>query len=124
MLVDTNLFIDFLRGNSKAKEFFQNKSGLSTSVLVVMEIIAGLPKKASIKKLERFLESAKIRVYPVTEEISEDGYRLYCQHFHKANISIPDAFIAATALVAGEDLATLNIKHFRGVKGIKTFRPW
>ncbi|MBU1110285.1 type II toxin-antitoxin system VapC family toxin [Patescibacteria group bacterium] len=124
MLVDTNLFIDFLKGNPKAKDFFQNKTELVTSVLVVMEIIAGLPKKRDIPKLEKFLESAEVKIMPVTQEISDQAYMLYGKYFHKSRLGIPDAFIAATALVLGQDLATLNIKHFKDIKEISTIRPY
>ena len=35
-----------------------------------------------------------------------------------------DSVIAATALARGLVLATRNIRHFQGVRGLKIFNPW
>lgn len=124
MLVDTNIFIDYLKGEARVKKFFSEEANLTTSIIVVMEVIVGLPKKADIKKLEKFLSSANIKVYQLDNNVSKQSYEFFCQHFHSSNISIPDAIIAATTFVNNEELATLNIKHYRHIKDIKVTKPY
>src|SRR3972149_9844140 len=104
MLVDTSIFIDFFRGNSASKAFFEKKRNLSTSVLCVMEVIAGFPKLSDREKFEDFLTKAGIKFYYVNDLISKKGFELFKIYHHKAGISIPDALIAATAIIYKDDL--------------------
>lgn len=66
MIIDTNVFVDFLRGEEKARAFFETTRGLQTSVICVMELLAGLPKISHIKTLEKTLDSMQVRILPIT----------------------------------------------------------
>ncbi|OGK08691.1 hypothetical protein A2767_01320 [Candidatus Roizmanbacteria bacterium RIFCSPHIGHO2_01_FULL_35_10] len=124
MLVDTSIFIDFFRGNGKAKNFFEKKRNYSTSVLCVMEVIAGFPKLSDREKFEDFLTKAGIKFYYVNDLISKRGFELFKVYHLKAGISIPDALIAATAMIYRDVLVTLNIKHFRSIKDLSLMKPY
>ena len=41
----------------------------------------------------------------------------------KNRIKLPDAVIAATCLINGLDILTLNTKDFEGIEGLKVFLP-
>lgn len=123
-LVDTNIFIDFLKGKKEAQVFFEGERNLSTSVVVVMEIIIGLPNEKEINLFEKFLYKSKTTIYPFTADISEKAYLLFRQHQKSHGINIPDAFIAATALVQKQSLVTRNIKHFQMVKNLTVLKPY
>lgn len=124
MLIDTNIFIDFLKGSSSAKRFFTEKKNLTTSVLVIMEIIAGLPKKNDVKKLATFLESSQIKVYQINEAVSIKAYQIFTDYRWITGISIADSLIAATALVDRKTLVTLNTKHFAKIKELDLIKPY
>ncbi len=124
MIVDSNIFIDFLKDRSSARKFFETTSGLSTSIVVVMELIVGLDKKSRVADLERFLDSAEITVYPLTQDISHYAYRLLSDYHHPSGIGIADALIAGTAQVYGQQLATLNEKHFKDIQELSVVNPY
>jgi predicted nucleic acid-binding protein len=57
MLVDSTIFIHYLRGKKQAREFLTNPpETLSTSVIVVMEIVAGLKKRDLTDSFFAFLQ--------------------------------------------------------------------
>lgn len=89
-----------------------------------MEVIVGLPKQSDIKAFEKFIRSTKIHIHPVTEQVSDHAYQLLTRYYHATRIGIADAFISATANVHGEELTTLNIKHYRAVKEISVIKPY
>ena len=124
MLVDTNIFIDFLKGNLYAKKFIEEEENLSASILTVMEVVAGLPKKNQIKSFEKFLDKAKIKVLQINETISLKAYSIFTKFHHQTSTNIPDALIAATALVYHEKLTTLNTKHFLKIADLTVIKPY
>lgn len=124
MLLDTNIFIDFLKGNLHAKTFFEKEQPIATSIICVMEIIIGLSAKKDVKAFENFLQSALIHVYLLNERISKKAYELFIDYHKSRGIGIADVFIAATAIVNSEKLATLNLKHFSGIKDVSALKPY
>lgn len=52
---------------------------------------------------------------PVTRPIAERAGRLR----RASDILLPDALIAATALVTNRSLATRNTRHFSGIRGLR-----
>ena len=123
-LLDTNIFIDFLKGKEEARIFFETSKYLSTSVIVVMELIAGFSNQNEVKLFEQFLHKSRIKIYPLTTGVSEKAYLLFRQYYKSHGISIPDTLIAATALLQRRKLVTRNMKHFQMIKDIKVFNPY
>jgi tRNA(fMet)-specific endonuclease VapC len=126
MLIDTSIFIDFMKGSSSAINFLVANSELTTSQLVVMELIRGGndKRKISIKNVEKMLDSLNVRIHPVEIKISDLSYKIFKDLYHKQGIGIADAFIAATALVNNEIFVTSNTKHFKNIKGLKVQKPY
>lgn len=124
MLVDTNIFVDFLKGNLNAKKFIEGEKNLSTSILTLMEVVAGLPKKNQIKSFEKFLNDAQIKVLQINETISSKAYSIFTQFHYQINMNTPDALIAATAIVYHEKLITLNTKHFLKITDLTVIKPY
>lgn len=124
MIIDTNIFIDFFKGNTEAKSFLADDIEMSTSQIVLMEIITGFKKKNEIKKLEKFLKNAKIAVLPISSDISNLASDLFSKYFHSTSLGIPDAFIAATSILTKQPLATLNLKHFNKIKELTAVKPY
>jgi len=120
MLLDTTIFIDFLKGKKKIKEFLEKEKNLFTSVVVLMEILAGLKGKKQAKSFEKFLAESLITVYHINKQISSLALDLFKDYFYSSNLGIADSIIAATAIVYKEKLVTANIKHFKPVKNLKT----
>ncbi|MCP9291531.1 type II toxin-antitoxin system VapC family toxin [Gracilimonas sediminicola] len=110
MIVDTNIFIDFLKGNKDAVHFIQKNQPVSTSVVVVSELYSGVKTKAEMNELSSFLSF--VNKIDVTEGIARKAGFLRRKYHKSHGIKIPDAIIAATAEQQGVPIATLDKKHF------------
>ena len=111
MLFDTNILIEYLRGERQAIEFFEAQNRRpSISVGSVLELYAGFKNRREELEAEGLLREA--RVLAVTRDIAKRAgvfARLYEPSHGLDDI---DAIIAATAEHHGLALATLNVKHF------------
>ena len=123
LLVDTSVIIDFLRREDKDKSILfalaQDKYQLYMSIVTHTELYAGKSvweSKEATKDLEAMFSG--IEILPLQEEISKKAGEIKA----RLKINLLDAIIAATALFSGLDLATLNIKGFKKVDGIKLFK--
>lgn len=107
ILVDTDIFIDHLRG---AAELKPGRHRLHYSVLTRAELYAG---STGTDLAARVL--APFREIGVDRAIAERAGRIR----REAGLRLPDALIAATALERGLGLATRNAKHFDPVRGLR-----
>ncbi len=120
-LLDTCVLIDVLRGREAAVAFVSGlKSTPAISAITATELIAGAKGKREEEAIERIFATYEVA------EIDLEIARLagdYVRDFGKSHGVDPiDALIAATAKTKGLDLATLNLKHFPMLKGLK--RPY
>ncbi len=118
LLLDTDVLIDFFRGNSKAVAFVnKNSSRIILSSIVVAELYAGVKGDAELTVLENFV--SLFRTIPVTSEIARMG-GLYKRDYGKSHgVGFADAIIAATCEAENADLKTLNVKHYPMIKGLR-----
>ncbi|MFT3989897.1 MAG: type II toxin-antitoxin system VapC family toxin [Luteolibacter sp.] len=125
MLIDTDVLIWCLRGNEKALKALNLLDQRFISDITRMELIIGCKHKTEITLIKRFLVEGKFRVVPLSVEISTRA-TIYLEDWHLSHsIGLPDALIAATASVLGQELFTANHKHFRCIPGLqlKRFLP-
>lgn len=120
-LLDTCVLIDVLRGREAAVAFVSGlKSTPAISAITATELIAGAKGKREEEAIERIFATYEVA------EIDLEIARLagdYVRDFGKSHGVDPiDALIASTAKTKGLDLATLNLKHFPMLKGLK--RPY
>jgi predicted nucleic acid-binding protein len=124
MLIDSTIFIHYLRGNKKAKDFLEDPSqDLFTSVIVVMEIVIGLKRKGLVESFLLFLEKNNIQVVHISRNISRSAFDNFLKYHHQG-LGIADSLIAACALSKTGKLATHNIKHFSMLKTLKLITPY
>lgn len=107
ILVDTDVFIDHLRG---AAELKLGRHRLHYSVVTRAELFAGNSATDLVSQL-----LAPFREIPVSRSIAERAGRVA----REFQLRLPDAIIAATALENGLALATRNRKHFDNVRGVR-----
>jgi predicted nucleic acid-binding protein len=111
VLVDTDVFINFLRGKPAAKEFLvaQLEEGpIFCSVITIAEIVAGMRphEKEKTKALLNNLE-----VVDVNLAIAEKAGH-YKGSIKSHALELDDCLIAATAHVRKLTLATCNGRHY------------
>ena len=107
ILVDTDIFIDHLRG---AVELKPGRHRLHYSVITRAELFAG---STGTDLAARVL--APFREIAVDRAIAEEAGRIK----RELGLRMPDSLIAATALEHRLSLATRNIKHFGPVRGLR-----
>ena len=120
-LVDTDILIDVSKGNQGAVEFLEGLDDSKISVISAMELIVGARNKEEIKIIDEFLSNYER--FLINEEITIRALELIKLHSLSDGLSIPDAFIASTAINKNLTLTTKNIKHFKIIKGIKLKSP-
>lgn len=113
LLVDTDVFIDHLRGLRRLE--IPRRKLIRYSVVTRCELLAG--KGAEEEVVQRLL--APFQELSVDRLIAERAGRLR-RHL---SVMMPDALIAATALEHGLILWTQNVRHFRMVPGLRTEAP-
>jgi toxin FitB len=107
VLVDTDVFIDHLRG---AVELKPRRHRVHYSVITRAELFAGNSASDLFAQL-----LAPFREVAVDRSIAERAGRVR----REAGIRLPDALIAATALERGLDLASRNSRDFDRVRGLR-----
>ena len=120
MVIDTSVFIDYLRAKNKAKTALQNLPDdaiiyVSSVTLYELYMGATTPQKwVDIKTL-----TDDIPVLPFTKAVAEKAAIIY-HELRNTNklIEFRDIFIAATAIINEFPVLTRNRKHFKRIKGL------
>ncbi len=125
MIIDTDVLIWYMRGNDKAYQVIENSPRFFISVVTYMELVQGLRNKKELSHLRKALQSWKVQVLYISEEISAKALFSVEQHFLSHSLQLADALIGATAIIHGLPILTGNDKHFRAMKDIqvKKFIP-
>jgi tRNA(fMet)-specific endonuclease VapC len=122
VLIDTNIYIEFLRGNEDFINIFNTADIIAFSVISVGELLAGFKaakdEQKYLKELDEFLDSPRLLLYEINTETSE----FYAKIFNELKVTgnpIPanDIWIAALALQHGIKLLTMD-NHFKKVPGL------
>ncbi len=90
---------------------------LALSVVTEMELLVGCRNKTEQSRLDRSLKCFQI-VY-LQEVMSVRATQLLRTYFLSHGLLIPDAFIAATAMILGVPLATKNRRDYHFIKGLE-----
>jgi len=123
ILLDTNAYVRFLRGDEKVMSYLSQADNVYMSVFVLGELFAGFKaggkEKNNTQILERFLLKPTVTVLDATIETA-DVFGLIVSSLKKSGNPIPinDVWIAAHALETGSVLLTYD-SHFAAVPGIR-----
>jgi predicted nucleic acid-binding protein len=121
VLIDTDIAIDFLRGEAFAQPLMGglwSDDQAMISVLTVYELTAGMRDVEKVAT-HNFIEACGLE--SITPEIACKGGELYREYRAKGvTLASLDCLIAATAFVKGYKVATRNVKHYPE-KGILFF---
>ena len=110
-LVDTNIIIDFLRGNQTAKEFIiENVDQIKISVVTVSELYAGVKGKKEEAQLDGFL--SLFETINLESEVAVQAGYLKNKYFKSHSSGLAGGMIAATALDQDLKLVRGKLKHF------------
>lgn len=123
ILLDTNAYVRFLRGDEKVMTYLAQADSVCMSVFVLGELYAGFraggKERNNRQILERFLLKPTVTVLEATIETA-DIFGLIMASLKKSGNPIPinDLWIAAHALETGSILLTYD-HHFAVVPGLR-----
>ena len=122
ILIDTNIYSEFMRGNDKVKDILSEMELIGISVVSIGELLSGfkggISEGKNRKELSFFLDSPRVKVYDVDTETS-DFYAKIITDLKNSGNPIPtnDIWIASIAFQSGLKLFTMD-KHFCKVPGL------
>ncbi|AAO90746.2 type II toxin-antitoxin system VapC family toxin [Coxiella burnetii] len=119
LLLDTDIIIDFLRGQESAVKFIEKTAAkvvCHISTLTIAELYVGARDGEEYGVLERFLQI--FTAIEVSPQIAQLG-GLFRRDYGKSHgTGLADAIIAATTQCISAKLVTLNKKHYPMLKNI------
>lgn len=124
-MIDTDVLIWYMRGNSKANRVIEKLNGFFISVITYMELVQGMRNKRELTLLRSALRKWNAKVLFINEDISAKAMFLVEQHYLRNSLVVADALIASTAISNGVKLLTGNTKHYKIIKNIELerFKP-
>lgn len=110
LLIDTDVLIDHLAGRTRISG---RRSRLGFSVISRAELGAGARDETELAPIRRLLGA--MTEYPIDKLVAEQAGRIRAD----TGVRLPDALIAATALVHGLTLDTRNLRDFKRVPNLR-----
>jgi predicted nucleic acid-binding protein len=122
ILIDTNVFIDLLRGYEPAINFFNLivDETVIFSAITEAELISGKECNDKDKRLDIIYSLSQWNKIAVTNEIA----LLAGDITRNNNTKLPDAIIAATAILNNAEIITKNLSDFSKIKNAKVRLPY
>lgn len=118
-LIDSNCVVDYLALKlPRYGHVFVRRTAAADFNLSVISRIEILGHESANEKLYAFLDLADI--YALTDEIADQAIEIR----KKRKIKLPDAIIAATALVNDFVIVTRNINDFKNIEGLNYLNPY
>ena len=122
MLIDTDVLIWYLRGNSNARKAVNDNIPFKISVVNYIELVQGIRDKKELITIQRQLKSWSTGIIQINENISARGMFLVEDYFLSHSLGLADAMIAATAMEYQEVLLTANDKHYSFIPNLQIDR--
>lgn len=122
LLIDTDVFVDYLMGEPKAKEFFENlpEGTFHYSALAKLELLSsGTCSDPSIRSSTSAMLSLGKKV-----EIDDSVVNLAAEVKRQHGLSVSDSVMAATALQLKAELVTRNVAEFKRIKELLLMKPY
>ena len=124
IVLDTDVFVDFLRGFEKARIFFEELKKedyiIYFSAVTEAELISGKECNKIERKAEILSILANFNKVLVSNEIAIKAGD-FCRI---SNVETADAIIAATAFAMKAALVTRNVNDFKNIKEISLKVPY
>lgn len=122
ILLDTNGYVAFKRGDKDAIHTIQRTTTIGFSVVVLGELLAGFSagskESTNREELKAFLDSPRVVLLNVSEATSEFYAKVFSGLKQKGKpIPTNDLWIAATALEHGYAVFTYD-RHFKEIDGL------
>jgi tRNA(fMet)-specific endonuclease VapC len=134
IILDSSVIIDAERSGRSIRQILEQifaahgEMGVGASVITVAELVHGAYRAKSPEVRSKRLEfidrlTRDVPIYPVTLEIARIAGRIEGENAARGvQLSFEDILIGSTAVHLGYGIATLNIRDFERIPGLKVVR--
>jgi predicted nucleic acid-binding protein len=121
ILVDTNIFIEYYKNNPAICEILEHidLQEIAVNDVVCAELYFGARNKQELSAIVADME--KLTVLAISPKISRLAVDLVKQYCLSHKLKLPDAQIAATAILYNAELLTLNRKDFAYIPDLRLY---
>ncbi len=128
VLIDTDLLVDWERGEPDALESLLGDEERAISVITVSELLHGVHRARGGRRVRRqaFVEHiiTGFEPIPITEAVARVHAEVWAGLSRRGvTIGAHDLWIGATALAYGLGVATRNTVDFRRIPGLRVLTP-
>ena len=125
MLIDTDVFVWYLRGNNRAAKRMSGIDQILLSAITYMELVQGMRNQQELLALRKTIKDYAWQILPIDEQTTYRAMIYVEDHFLRHSLRMADALIAATAVQHGLGVLTANDKHYKVIDQlvIEIFRP-
>ncbi|HQF74392.1 MAG TPA: type II toxin-antitoxin system VapC family toxin [Treponemataceae bacterium] len=113
MIIDTNVLIWYLRGNTRAKEVVECQIPFSLSVVTYMELVQGMKNRNEFRLFQKQLSVWHARILHIDRDVSSRAMFYVQEYALSHSMALADALVAATVVQNADVLLTANEKHYR-----------
>lgn len=128
VICDSDVIIDYWNINSKrhsdTKHILEDEIGLNNVALAAvtkMELVVGATNKHELARINKNIHQFNILL--INDEITQLTIQLLQDYNLSHGLALPDALIAATAVITRFEIFTYNLKDYKFIKDIKLFDP-
>jgi len=131
-LLDSTVLVDLARENPIARDYVntlkcvddeqREAQRVVLSIVSAMELLVGCRNKREVRRIQKLL--ADYNALDLSPVIGRKAYELITRFSKSHGLGIPDALIAATALVEEAVLITANARHFDMIPGLPVETPY
>lgn len=123
VLCDTDVIIEFYKNNPDVISMLRaiGQENIFVSTITAGELIYGALNKTELHQIQRDLKS--LTVLDIDEKTCDVFLDIMGKYALSHKLTLPDGFIAASALSNDIELFTLNIKDYRFIQELKIYRP-
>jgi len=118
---ETNILIEFYKNNQNTLAILQDigSTNIAISVVTAGELLFGALNKKEVQAINKDINHLVLML--INDLISQKFIELMLQYSKSHGLTIPDALIAATAIVNNVSLFTLNVKDFKFISGLSLY---
>ncbi len=122
ILCDTNILIEFYKNNQNIIAELEKigSTNIALSVITAGELLFGALNKKETQIIKKDIEH--LILMNLNDLISKKFIELMLKYTKSHALAVPDALIAATALVSNVKLYTLNVKDFQFIDELVLYK--
>ena len=123
ILCDTNILIEFYKNHQEVVQELRHigQDQIAVNAVTQAELYFGALNKVELARIKRHL--ALLHPLPIDIPTTNQFLILMETYALSHKLSLPDALIAASALVNDLELYTLNLRDFQFITDLKLYQP-